>query len=70
MKLVPLDSRFRGLSRKNILQNSSFCLGPISFNSYLNRSFINARASSSHVGPIIGGLFLKEKVEWEVPGGP
>jgi hypothetical protein len=40
-------------------------------NSYLNHSFINARASSSHVGPIVIGLFLKEeKVEWEVPGGP
>jgi hypothetical protein len=64
MKPVPLDSRFCDLSRKNILQNSSIYLGPVSFNSYLNCNFINARASPSHVGPIVGGLFPKEeKVE-------
>jgi hypothetical protein len=71
MKPVPLDSRFFDLSRKNILQNSSICLGPVSSNSYLNHILINTHASSSYVGPVFGGLFpQEEKVEQEVFEGP
>jgi hypothetical protein len=64
MKPVPLDSQFSDLSRKNILQTSSICIGPVSFNSYLNCNLINTRASSSQVGPVVGELFpQEEKVE-------
>jgi hypothetical protein len=50
-------SWFCNLSRKNTLQNSSICLGPISLISCLNHKFINARASSSHVGHVVKGVF-------------
>jgi hypothetical protein len=38
------------------LQNYSICLGSVSIGSSINLNLVNARASSSHVGPLFHRL--------------
>jgi hypothetical protein len=68
---VLLDSYFCALSSKNTNPNSGICLDSVSFDSCIKLNQINNVCISSHIGPIIGGVFLKEeKVEHEISGGP